>query len=216
MGRTDPAVVGMREKRFDPADHTFCSPKFASVVAEAVSFLARTPVLRLPPQEAFTGCGVYALYYRGRSRLYAAISQKNRTRCVQPIYVGKAVPPGWRAARAGEEEQETLYGRLREHTRSIEQGRGLQPTGFRCRFVILRHREADLIVPIEAELIRRHKPLWNQHIDGFGNHDPGSGRYDQAHSEWDVLHPGRPWVKKLKGKGPSRREVVKKVQKHAE
>jgi hypothetical protein len=69
-----------------------------------------------------------------------------------------------------------------------------------------------LVVPVEAELIRRHRPLWNSIIDGFGNHDPGRGRYNQARSEWDVLHPGRPWVKRLTGESPHLEDIVAKVQ----
>lgn len=40
-------------------------------------------------------------------------------------------------------------------------------------------------------------PVWNQIIDGFGNHDPGKGRYQQRRSVWDIIHPGREWSKKL-------------------
>lgn len=43
--------------------------------------------------------------------------------------------------------------------------------------------ESDLVVPVEAELIRKYRPLWNTIIDGFGNHLAGSGRYNQARSE---------------------------------
>ncbi|WP_408004883.1 Eco29kI family restriction endonuclease [Radiobacillus kanasensis] len=31
---------------------------------------------------------------------------------------------------------------------------------------------------IESYLIRKHIPLWNNLIKGFGNHDPGIGRYN--------------------------------------
>lgn len=77
--------------------------------------------------------------------------------------------------------------------------------------MILSGIEGDLVVPVEAELIRRHKPLWNTVVDGFGNHDPGSGRYDQAKSEWDILHPGRLWAKRLKGKSPRLEEILCKI-----
>ncbi len=77
--------------------------------------------------------------------------------------------------------------------------------------MILSDAEADLVVLVEAELIRRYQPLWNAVVDGFGNHDPGSGRYEQSPSEWDVLHPGRPWVHKLLGRAPEREMVMRKV-----
>jgi hypothetical protein len=78
--------------------------------------------------------------------------------------------------------------------------------------MILEGQESDLISTVEAELIRRYNPLWNSRIDGFGNHDPGSGRYAQALSEWDVLHPGRPWAAKLTGKRPNLRTIVAKIR----
>jgi len=60
-------------------------------------------------------------------------------------------------------------------------------------------------------MIRKYNPLWNSHIDGFGNHDPGKGRYEQAKSEWDVLHPGRVWADRLKGIPPDRNKVKEKI-----
>ena len=42
------------------------------------------------------------------------------------------------------------------------------------------------LIGVEAAMTRKHKPLWNSCIDGFGNHDPGSGRHHQAKSEWDL------------------------------
>jgi len=78
--------------------------------------------------------------------------------------------------------------------------------------MVLNEIESDLIGPVEAELIRRYKPLWNTVVDGFGNHDPGKGRYNQAKSEWDVLHPGRPWAERLTGSAPSIETVIQNVK----
>jgi len=78
--------------------------------------------------------------------------------------------------------------------------------------MILSGAEGDLIIPVEAELIRRYQPPWNAVIDGFGNHDPGAGRYDQARSEWDVLHPGRTWVERSRGQSPRPEDVIAKLQ----
>jgi hypothetical protein len=82
--------------------------------------------------------------------------------------------------------------------------------------MILAGIESDLVVPIEAELIRRYKPIWNTVVDGFGNHDPGSGRSNQAKSPWDILHPGRPWVERLTGESQSLEAVVAKIQQFLE
>jgi len=192
--------------------HTFRSPAFRSVVEEAIGFFEGTPVHRLPPPGRFKGCGVYALYYLGGYDLYTPIVCSNRDACTLPIYVGKAVPPGWRAARVTSTERKSLYARLREHVRSIQQARNLEVGDFCCRFAILQEVESDLIIPVEAALIRKYRPLWNSVVDGFGNHDPGSGRYNQARSEWDMVHPGRPWADKLKGELTNLEEVVERIR----
>jgi hypothetical protein len=192
--------------------HTFRSSKFRSVVEEAIEFFQGTPVHQLPPSDRFVGCGVYALYYLGDYELYAKIAHVNQVSCSLPIYIGKAVPPGWRAARMTSVERRSLYSRLREHARNVQWVHNLAVDHFGCRFIVLKDVESDLIVPVEAALIRKYRPLWNSVVDGFGNHDPGSGRYNQARSEWDVLHPGRPWADKLTGEPPDLEEVVEKVR----
>jgi hypothetical protein len=197
---------------FDYRLHVFHSPQFQSVVDEAIEFFNGTPVHELLPLGGFVGSGVYGLYYTGGFDLYAAIADLNRDVQSQPIYVGKAVPPGWRTARSRETDTPVLYRRLQEHARSVQQASNLEIDDFTCRFMILGGIEGDLIIPVEAELIRRYTPLWNSIIDGFGNHDPGSGRYNQARSEWDVLHSGRPWVDRLTGEPPRLEEVVDKVR----
>lgn len=196
----------------DPSLHTFRSPKFESVVKEALAFFSHTPIHPLPPATKFSAGGVYALYYAGNFDLYRQIAEQNRQEYIQPIYVGKAVLPGWRTARTTNKAEATsLFSRLREHARSISQGAKLAPSHFQTRFMILEGLESDLVVPVEAELIRRFRPLWNSLVDGFGNHDPGSGRYQQARSEWDILHPGRPWAKRLKGSSPLLESIITKI-----
>ena len=70
-----------------------------------------------------------------------------------------------------------------------------------------------MIGTVEAALIKWKTPLWNSCLDGFGNHDPGKGRYEQAKSDWDVVHPGRPWAVKCKGKTPTRKQLVTTIKK---
>src|SRR2546425_3571019 len=128
----------------DPRLHTFHSPKFESVVQEAINFFNSTPVHPLPPASSFSAGGVYALYYIGNYSLYARIASLNSKECVQPIYVGKAVLPGWRTARTTDNAEATsLYSRLREHGHSVEQGQDLDPSDFKTRFVILDGLERD-------------------------------------------------------------------------
>ena len=197
----------------NPGQHTFCSPKFKSVVEEAVEFLTKTPVHPLPPATGFVGVGVYVLYYSGPFEHYSHIALQNQQDHHQPIYVGKAVPKGWRTGRIARSGQDkALYQRLRKHTRSIGSVENLEMHDFRCRFMILNGVETDLISAVESTLIRTHKPLWNTEVDGFGNNDPGKGRYNQARSEWDVLHRGRSWADRLTGRPPQLEDIIAKIR----
>ncbi len=186
---------------FNRQEHVYSSPDFEEIVKDTIRFFNGTPVYPVPVPERFHGTGVYAIYCVAKRGVYKAFHEINRTSFDTPIYVGKAVPKGWRQGR-GETNASTsyeLHNRIREHGRSIESGDALQPSDFYCRFMILENRESDLIGTVEAALIRKYKPIWNTLLDGFGNHDPGSGRYQQAKSDWDVCHPGRAWAEKCQG-----------------
>lgn len=196
---------------FNQNQHTFRSPKFESVVKEAISFFATTPTYQLSSLQTFSGAGVYGLYYTGSFDLYDKLAKANQADLKHPIYIGKAVAPGWRTARTKTTSGAYICHRLNEHTRSIKQVANLTVEDFSFRFMILTNVEYDLIVPVEAALIRNHEPLWNNVIDGFGNHNPGRGRYNQAPSEWDVLHPGRSWVARLTGNPPDIEATTAKV-----
>lgn len=196
---------------FDRSKHVFRSEVFAEIIKDTIRFFNGTPVHQLPPPENFIGAGVYALYYIGKSPIYKHLYEANRISFEQPIYVGKAVPRGWRQARLQDASNE-LFSRLSEHYHSISQADNLNIDDFRCRFMILEDAAADLIGTVEASLIRQYKPIWNSCIDGFGNHDPGSGRYNQAKSDWDILHSGRPWADKLRGEHPSLKDIEAKAK----
>lgn len=103
---------------------------------------------------------------------------------------------------------------MKEHSRSINIVNNLELSDFLCKFIVLASKKADLISTVEAAITRKYTPLWNSHIDGFGNHDPGMGRYDQAKSEWDVLHPGRVWAERLRGAPPDQNKVEEKIKKY--
>lgn len=195
---------------FDRSKHVYNSKEFAEIIKDTIRFFNGTPVHRLPPPENFTGAGVYALYYIGKNPLYKHLYSVNRLHYVLPIYVGKAVPRGWRQARLHQASNE-LYSRLCDHEKSITQAKNLNIDDFLCRFMILEDAAADMIGTVEASLIRQYTPIWNSCIDGFGNHDPGSGRYHQAKSDWDILHPGRLWASRLTGAHPSEKEIKAKA-----
>ena len=195
----------------DITQHQFRSPKFNSVVREAADFFVQTPDQWLPP-EKFVGAGVYAIYYRGDFAPYQTLSQLNADSLKLPIYVGKAVPQGWRTGRVADAEKFNLHGRLREHAGNIRLAGNLKIEDFPCRFMILGGAETDLISPVEAELIRLHRPLWNYVVAGFGIHHPGSGRSNQARSEWDVLHPGRGFAALLTGQAVELHLIEDKIR----
>lgn len=210
-----PVSVSKREP-FDRAKHVYTNDAFVELVKDAIRFFNGTPVQSLPPPERFLGTGVYALYYTGTATPYSKYAELNRLAYDFPIYVGKAVPKGWRQSRridAVELESSELYSRLKQHSRSIDVVKSLNLHDFACRFMIFEGASSDMIGTFEASIIKWKKPLWNSYLDGFGNHDPGKGRYEQAQSEWDVVHPGRSWTTKCKGKTRTREVIVAGIEK---
>lgn len=206
------AQASRQEKEpFDLEKHIYKNDEFVELIKDAIRFFNGTPVHVLPPPERFEGTGIYAIYYIGKANPYAKYSELNRLAYDFPIYLGKAVPKGWRQSRESaksEKKSFELYSRLRQHARSIGNATNLSIEDFSCRFMIFEGNSSDMIGTLEASIIKWKKPLWNSFLDGFGNHDPGKGRYEQAKSDWDVVHPGRAWAKKCKGATPLRKDIV--------
>ncbi|MBF0178239.1 MAG: Eco29kI family restriction endonuclease [Magnetococcales bacterium] len=202
---------------FDRKKHIYRNDDLIELVKDAVRFFNGTPVHTLPPPENFTGTGVYALYYTGKCNYYERYAQLNRLAYSHPIYVGKAVPKGWRQARTSDipsQQSNELYRRLMEHSRNIEHGSGIEIDEFMCRFAIFEATGSDMIGTIEAALIKINMPLWNTMLDGFGNHDPGKGRYQQSKSEWDVIHPGREWANRCQGVTRNKEQILSDIRNH--
>lgn len=198
---------------FDINQHVFQVPQLASILEEAVEFFENSQYYGLTALQPFVGSGVYAIYYHGKFEPYNWLSTPNQGAPVLPIYVGKAVPSGRRTGQVSLDplSESSLYGRLGQHKRSIDQTNNLVASDFHCRFVVLRGIASELTESLEIQLIARYRPLWNQIISGFGNHDPGKGRYYQSKSQWDVLHPGRTWADRLKGIAPTLESVLESV-----
>lgn len=160
------------------------------------SAMLSQPVVEMTSLGAFLGAGIYAIYYKGNFPLYRPVSLLNAENFCQPIYVGKAIPQGARKGNIVSDSLsgKDLYERLHDHKRSIVAAKNLDINDFFCRFLIV----DDIWIPLgESVLIQQTKPLWNNVVDGFGNHAPGSGRGNQQKSPWDMLHPGRSWAEKL-------------------
>lgn len=196
---------------FDLKKHIYKNDEFVELVKDAIRFFNGTPVHALPPPERFDGTGIYAIYYTGTTKPYSKYAELNRLAYDFPIYLGKAVPFGWRQSRVSatsEKKSSELDSRLRQHAGSIDKVNNLSIDDFKCRFMIFEGSSSDMIGTLEASVIKWKKPLWNTFLDGFGNHDPGKGRYEQAKSDWDVVHPGRSWAKKCKGTTPARKNML--------
>ncbi len=81
---------------FNRSEHVYSSPDFEEIIKDTIRFFNGTPVYKLPSPKRFHGAGVYAIYCISRQGAYAQYHDINRTSFRLPIYVGKAVPRGWR------------------------------------------------------------------------------------------------------------------------
>jgi hypothetical protein len=193
---------------YNPLDKT----NLGASVAEAMLGRKLQP---LGNQPVFHGAGIYAIYYSGDLDAYRRVSSPNQEGApVIPIYVGKAIPAGGRKGlpQTTGTRTKALSNRLREHAESIIAATNLKIEDFSCRYLVV----DDIWIPLgESLLIAKFSPIWNTLIDGFGNHDPGKGRYEGMPSKWDVLHPGRTWATKCKGRRPeTAAQIAREVKAH--
>lgn len=133
----------------------------------------------------FYGSGVYAIYYNGDFLAYKAI---RATLC--PIYVGKADPSNPKA-KTPKEQGAKVCGRLHEHAKSIRSAENLKLSDFICRYLVI---QSGWQKAAEDYLIDTYQPVWNNEIgvcSGIGKHGD-TARTER--SDWDILHPGRPWA----------------------
>lgn len=163
---------------------------------------------RLDQVPRFRGAGIYVIYYTGTHQLYAPITGTDT-----PIYVGKAVPPGARKAlndpgRLGS----PLFNRINQHRQSIDSAHDLDAAEFRVRRLVADELFIELT---ETLMIRTLRPVWNQAVDGFGNHNPGQRRNTGRVTDWDTLHPGRPWAARMTQRSAQERDaIIARVRDH--
>ena len=171
----------------------------------------------------FNGAGIYAIYYSGDFPAYAPIAARNREgKFTAPIYVGKAVPEGARQGLlvSAQGASVALNTRLADHRKSIQaveayaqatNTQNVRLEDFHCRYLIV----DDIWIPLgESLLIARFSPLWNQFLDGFGNHQPGKGRHQGMRPRWDMVHPGRKWAERHPPRLESVQEILQDVSNH--
>lgn len=180
-------------------------------VADALLQQPKAPLREL---KSFDGVGIYAIYYIGTFEAYRLLTDITTASEVDiPIYVGKADREGKRKGmvQSNAKSSKKLWKRLNEHAESINASVNLNLEDFWCRYLVV----DDIWVSLgESLLIARFAPLWNQLVEGFGNHDPGSGRHEGARSRWDVLHPGRKWAEKLKPRPESPEQIINDINIH--
>lgn len=183
----------------------------AASVAEA---LLETDPVPLGSVKPVLGAGVYVIYYDGDFAPYSPISQANTNGDWQaPIYVGKAIPKGGRKGglNINSAPGKDLIKRLKEHAESITDAENLTLEHFWCRYLVVE----DIWIPLgENLMISQFSPIWNNTVDGFGNHTPGAGRFKQKRSRWDVLHPGRDWAAKCQPRVETRENIIFEVEEH--
>lgn len=193
-----------QSKPFNPLDRK----NLGASVAQAL--LQQDPI-HLGQIKPFGGAGIYAIYYVGNFKPYEPIAKRCRNKKFEaPIYVGKAVPAGARKGGTGLNASagKVLYNRLSEHAESIQDVDNLDIKDFFCRFLVV----DDIWIPLgESLLIAKFSPIWNNIVDGFGNHDPGKGRYEGMRPRWDVLHPGRAWAAKCKPRPETPQQIIADV-----
>lgn len=200
---------------FKREDHVYLDDRIADILKDAIAFFNGTPIVQMPPPVKFAGAGVYAIYCRAKTGIYSPYGTHiNSLAWNAPIYVGKAIPEGWRMSRIFSKTTtgSSLYNRLCQHSESISSCKSLNISDFACRFAIFEGGASEIIPVIEAALISLHSPLWNSVIDGFGNHDPGGKRYGGKKTQWDSLHPGRAWASKMTGESYDPKELTRRVK----
>lgn len=172
--------------------------------------MLRQPINSLAGLSKFNGAGVYAIYYSGDFPAYEEIAKRNTSGSyTAPIYVGQAVPEGARKGKLSPASTETLFRRLNDHKKSLDKAKNLHIEDFFYRCLIV----DDIWIPLgESLLIAKFSPVWNNFIDGFGNHDPGSGRHAGLRPRWDVLHPGRSWAEKLQPRPETQEQIILEVK----
>jgi hypothetical protein len=175
-----------------------------------VDALLETPALPLKDIGLFPGAGVYAIYYHGPFPNYKPLSLLNNKSSEYPIYVGKAIPKGGRKGTSADASLDStaLSKRLQEHKASIESAKSLKIGDFTYRCLVV----DDIWIPLgETLIIQRFRPLWNQVVDGFGNHNPGKGRHAGMRPSWDELHPGRAWAASCQPPKNKKKQILEAV-----
>jgi hypothetical protein len=187
---------------FDPGNPKIVG-RFISLALVAQS---RHPLADIP---RFYGSGVYAIYYRGKFPLYAALSSTET-----PIYVGQAAP-ALNNARTPMEQGPRLCGRLSDHRKNIAKATStLAIEDFEFRSLVI---QSGWETAAEDYLIHLFRPIWNSETNilyGLGKHGDDAVTRANKRSPWDTLHPGRTWAAKSKEDAKSTNMIQTELAAH--
>jgi hypothetical protein len=181
----------------EPVD-TF-DPSKPSIAGRLVGLaLVAQPLIPMSRLDKMYGSGVYAIYYFGPHPAYQKISGTET-----PIYAGKA-DPEFSDAKTAREQGPQLYGRLKDHQKSIrtveqyamehQHKDALHINDFRYRRLVV---ATNAQLTAERSLISLFEPIWNEDTKicwGISKHGDKDTTRANDRSPWDVLHPGRKWA----------------------
>lgn len=188
------------------------NPADPATFAESIGnkLLVQDPIpLTSVKERKFYGSGVYALYYRGDFEAYRPIRNT-----ATPIYVGSAMPDKTKTGASPRSQGTRLCVRLREHADSISEARNLDLSDFDCRYLVV---ASGWEIAAEAHLIKLFRPVWNKEVGvcrGIGKHGDSSTTRDNLRSDWDTLHPGRPWADDARPNDRNATRIKADVAKH--
>lgn len=167
---------------FKREDHVYHNEAFAELCKDAVRAFNGTPVCELPPPR-FTGSGVYAIYCTAKKGIYERYGNKvNRMGYNVPIYVGKAVPKGWRQSSTGEISDLPINEQMGLWVHLIKSSIGLQTADFRFRVYGCNVVDTGLIHDMHRLMLYTYQPLWNRVFDGCRTIKNTMSRWARLHS----------------------------------
>ena len=172
----------IRGHEFKREDHVYVNHAFSEMLKDAVRFFHGTPVLPLPPDESFSGAGVYAIYCIAKKGLYKSYGDKiNRTSYDVPIYVGKAVPAKGPCRKEVRFVETPCRDQLMFWHRMIRMTIGMSPDDFRFRECVGCGLETKYIEGICRVLRYEFKPVWNR-LFAFDN------TANDICAKWNSIH----------------------------
>ena len=168
---------------FDRKDHIFpCPPGFRKILDDAIRFFSGTPVHALPPPIKFAGSGVYAIYCIATEGLYQKYGNEvNKYSYQVPIYVGKAVPQGWRPMQNASLCFLSINEQLDFWKSLVKKTVGLFADDFMVRFCSSNYVGLELCSQLYKSLNILFSPLWNELF-------PSCSTPSDFVSEWKRFH----------------------------